>query len=434
VKKEYIMEETVKLIIDDKTIELPVIFGSEGERGIDISTLRQKTGYITMDSGFRNTGSCMSSITYIDGKKGIMRYRGIPIEELAELSSFRETVYLLVNGILPTQQEIEDFSSLLNEHSMVHEDMQTFYQNFPRYSHPMGILSSMVNALQSFYPALRTSSDEERINLIVTRLISKVRTLTAMSYKISRGHKVIYPKRELSYCQNFLNMLFDSPVKPYEIDPTKVSALSKFLIVHADHEQNCSTAAVRMVGSGRVNLYAAISAGISALWGRLHGGGIQAAFELLEKINQENGNIDSFIQRHKNVHDPFELDGFGHHIYETIDPRSTIMKDVFENLLEKLNVNDPLIDLALELERKVMLDDELLSQNCLPNHYFYSSLVLYLIGIPKNMHTLLFAIGRLPGWIAQWKEGHDDPKWKIARPRQIYIGSENRDYVPIAQR
>jgi len=428
------MAETVKLIIDDKTIELPVIYGSEGERGIDISSLRQQTGYITMDQGFRNTGSCMSSITYVDGKKGIMRYRGIPIEELAKHSSFRETVYLLVNGVLPTRQEIQDFSSLLNEHSMVHEDMQTFYQNFPRYSHPMGILSSMVNALQSFYPALRTSSDEERINLIVTRLISKVRTLAAMSYKISRGHKVIYPKKELSYCQNFLNMLFDSPVKPYELDSIKVSALSKFLIVHADHEQNCSTAAVRMVGSGRVNLYAAISAGISALWGRLHGGGIQAAIEMLDKIKSSESTIDSFIQRHKNVHDSFELDGFGHHIYESLDPRSRIMKEVFKNLLEKMDVSDSLIDIALELEQKVMADQELLSQNCLPNHYFYSSLVLYLIGIPNNMHTLLFAIGRLPGWIAQWKEGHDDPKWKIARPRQIYIGPEMRDYVPIEQR
>jgi len=428
------MEETVKLIIDDETIELPVIYGSEGQRGIDISTLRQKTGYITMDPGFQNTGSCMSSITYVDGKAGIMRYRGIPIEELAKHSSFRETVYLMINGILPTRQEIQDFSNLLNEHSMVHEDMQTFYQNFPRYSHPMGILSSMVNALQSFYPALRTSSDEERINMVVTRLISKVRTLTAMSYKISKGHKVVYPKRELSYCENFLNMLFDSPVKPYQIERSKVSALSKFLIVHADHEQNCSTAAVRMVGSGRVNLYAAISAGISALWGKRHGGGIQAAFEMLENMKAENGNIDHFIERHKNLHDPFELAGFGHHIYETQDPRSKIMKTVFENLLKKLDVQDSLIDLAQELEGKVIADEELHSQNCIPNHYFYSSLLLYLIGIPKNMHTLLFAIGRLPGWIAQWKEGHDDPKWKIARPRQIYIGPTVRDYVPIEQR
>jgi len=428
------MEETVKLIIDNQTIELPVIIGSEGERGIDISTLRQKTGYITMDPGFRNTGSCASCISYVDGKKGIMRYRGIPIEELAEKSSFRETVYLLVNGVLPTTQEIKDFSNMLNEHSMVHEDMQTFYQNFPRYSHPMGILSSMVNALQSFYPSLRTSSDEERINMIVTRLISKVRTLAAMSYKISRGHKAVYPRPELSYCQNFLNMLFDSPVKPYEINDQKVKALSKFLLVHADHEQNCSTATVRMVGSGRVNLYAAISAGISALWGRLHGGGIQAVIEMLENIHKENGDIHKFIARSKDPNDSFELEGFGHHIYETIDPRSKIMKDSFEELLESLKINDPLIDTALELERIVLSDEELLQQNCLPNHYFYSSLVLYLIGIPKNMHTLFFAVGRLPGWIAQWKEGHDDPKWKIARPRQIYIGPIVHDYVPMEKR
>jgi citrate synthase len=428
------MEETVKLIIDNQTIELPVIHGSEGERGIDISSLRQKTGYITMDPGFRNTGSCTSSITYIDGKKGILRYRGIPIEELAEHSSFRETVYLLVNDVLPTTKEIKDFSSLLNEHSMVHEDMQTFYQNFPRYSHPMGILSSMVNALQSFYPSLRMSSDEERINMIVTRLISKVRTLAAMSYKISRGHKVVYPRPEFSYCENFLNMLFDSPVKPYEIDREKVTALSKFLIVHADHEQNCSTAAVRMVGSGRVNLYAAISAGISALWGRLHGGGIQAVIEMLENIHEENNDIQKFVNRIKDSGNLLELDGFGHHIYETYDPRSEIMKKVFIDLLESMNVSDPIIDTALELEKIVLSDDELLKQNCVPNHYFYSSLVLYLIGIPKNMHTLLFAIGRLPGWIAQWKEGHDDPKWKIARPRQIYIGPTEHDYIPMHER
>ncbi|MBF0449310.1 MAG: citrate synthase [Candidatus Magnetomorum sp.] len=428
------MEETVKLIIENKTMELPVIYGSEGERGIDISTLRQETGFVTMDPGFRNTGSCTSCITYIDGKKGIMRYRGIPIEELAEMSTFRETVYLLVNGVLPTIQEVEDFSTLLNEHSMVHEDMQTFYQNFPRYSHPMGILSSMVNALQSFYPSLRASSAEEQINMIVTRLISKVRTLTAMSYKISRGHKVVYPRSELSYCENFLNMLFDTPVKPYVIDSQKVTALSKFLIVHADHEQNCSTAAVRMVGSGRVNLYAAISAGISALWGRLHGGGIQAVIEMLEKIQAEKVDVKQFIQRAKNPDNCIELDGFGHHIYETLDPRSKIMKTVFKELLETMNINDPLIDIALELEQTVLSDHELLEKNCLPNHYFYSSLVLYLIGIPKNMHTLIFAIGRLPGWIAQWKEGHDDPKWKIARPRQIYIGPTVHDYVPMSER
>jgi len=428
------MEETVKLIIDNETIELPIIYGSEGERGIDISLLRQKTGYVAMDPGFRNTGSCTSCITYIDGKKGIMRYRGIPIEQLAEESTFRETVYLLVNGVLPTSQEIKDFSNLLNEHSMVHEDMQTFYQNFPRYSHPMGILSSMVNALQSFYPSLRNTSVEERTDMVVTRLISKVRTLAAMSYKISRGHKVVYPRADLSYCQNFLNMLFDTPVKPYENDPLKVTALSKFLIVHADHEQNCSTAAVRMVGSGRVNLYAAISAGISALWGRLHGGGIQAVIEMLEQINAEDNNIEMFIKRFKDPNDPFEMDGFGHHIYETLDPRSKIMKKVFIELLETMDVGDPLIDTALELEKKILADEELLSQNCLPNHYFYSSLVLYLIGIPKNMHTLLFAIGRLPGWIAQWKEGHDDPKWKIARPRQIYVGPTVRDYKPLELR
>jgi len=425
------MTEFVKLIYGEKEYQLPVIEGTEGEKAIDISKLRAQSGLITLDAGYGNTGSCTSAITFMDGEKGILRYRGIPVEQLAEQSTFKETAYLLIHGKLPTQKELTDFSVLLNDNSLVHEDMRAFYENYPRSSHPMGILSSMVNALRSFYPALQNL--EEEINMTVTRLLSKVRTLAAMSYKISRGHKVVYPRPDLAYSANFLNMMFDSPVKPYEIDPVVVKALSIFWILHADHEQNCSTSAVRMVGSARVTLYAAISAGIAALWGPLHGGANQAVIEMLTHI-AENKNMKQAIERAKDKKDPFRLMGFGHRVYKTFDPRMKIMKKMCDSLLEKLNISDPLLDVAKDLEAFALKDAYFIDHNLYPNVDFYAGIVLRAIGIPTNMFTVMFAIGRLPGWIAQWKESQDDPNWKLCRPRQIYTGPPATDYIPIDKR
>jgi citrate synthase len=425
------MTEHVTLLYQGREFRLPLVTGSEGEKAIDISGLRPETGLITLDPGFANTGSCCSAITFVDGERGILRYRGIPVEQLAERSTFKETAFLLINGALPTQKQLTHFSVLLNDHSLVHEDLKIFYQSFPRSSHPMGILSAMVNALRSFYPELQNL--EEEINITVTRLLSKVRTMAAMSYKISRGHTVVYPRSDLTYCANFLNMMFDSPVKPYELDPDVVKALNVFLILHADHEQNCSTAAVRVVGSARVNLYAAISAGIAALWGPLHGGANQAVIEMLTEISRQ-GNLDLVVARAKHKNDPYRLVGFGHRVYKTYDPRARIMKQMAHVLLEKLKLSDPLLDVALELEEIALRDDYFVEHHLYPNVDFYSGIVLRAIGIPTNMFTVLFAIGRLPGWIAQWKESMDDPAWKLCRPRQVYVGPEERDYVPIEER
>ncbi|MGD8960906.1 MAG: citrate synthase [Desulfobacterales bacterium] len=425
------MTETIKLIYAKKEIELPLVEGSEGEKAIDISKLRATTGLITLDPGYANTGSCLSSITFMNGEKGILRYRGIPVEELAANATFKETAYLLINGRLPNREELTRFSVLLNDNSLVHEDMRTFYESFPRSSHPMGILSSMVNALRSFYPELQNL--EEEINMTVTRLLSKIRTLAAMSYKISRGHKVVYPRPDLAYCANFLNMMFDSPVKPYEIDNDVVNALRVFWILHADHEQNCSTSAVRLVGSARVTLYAAISAGIAALWGPLHGGANQAVIEMLSEI-AENKNMNRAIERAKDRRDPFRLMGFGHRVYKTYDPRARIMKRMCNTLLDKLKISDPLLDIAKELEAVALEDDYFIEHNLYPNVDFYSGIVLRAIGIPTNMFTVMFAIGRLPGWIAQWKESLDDPNWKLGRPRQIYSGPTQTEFIPIDKR
>jgi citrate synthase len=426
------MTEYAKIVFQGKTYEFPIVVGSEGEKAIDISQLRQKTGLITLDPGYANTGSCASSITFMDGEKGILRYRGIPVEQLAEQSSFIETAYLLINGRLPNKEELNEVSVLFNDHSLVHEDIQIFYQNFPRASHPMGILSSMVNALRSFYPELQTI--EEEINITVIRLLSKIRTMAAMSYKISRGHKVVYPRPDLKYCANFLNMMFDTPVKPYQIDEDLVRALEVFWILHADHEQNCSTSTVRLVGSGRVNLYAAISAGIAALWGPLHGGANQAVIEMLSNIKKEGGNLKQAIERAKDKNDPFRLMGFGHRVYKAYDPRAKIMKKMCDSVLAKLNITDPLLDLAKELEEVALKDDYFIERNLYPNVDFYSGVVLRAMGIPSNMFTVMFAIGRLPGWISQWRESMDDPLWKLGRPRQVYTGPAKTDYIPINQR
>ena len=426
------MAKTARLIIDGKSYEFPIIEGTEGEKAIDISTLRARTGLITYDPGFANTGVCKSSITFMDGEKGILRYRGIPIEELAEHSTFVETSYLLITGHLPTRNELNRFSVRLNDHSLVHEDMRHFFENFPRRAHPMGILSSMVTALREFYRGVL--EEEEELAVTFARLLSKVRTMAAISYKISRGHKVIYPRHDLTYCANFLNMMFHSPVRPYDIDPDIVRALEIFWILHADHEQNCSTAAVRLVGSARVNIYAAISAGICALWGPLHGGANQAVVEMLQQIYDNGGDPRPFIERAKDKSDPFRLMGFGHRVYKTYDPRAKIMKKTCDMVLTKLKRKDPLLDVAQRLEEIAVKDPYFIDHNLYPNVDFYSGIVLRAIGIPLNMFTVMFAIGRLPGWISQWKEGRYDPDWKLYRPRQIYMGDEERHYVPIEER
>jgi len=427
------MQETATLTIGDKKLELPVIIGSEGEKAIDIRSLRKETGFITMDSGLANTGICQSEITFMDGEKGILRYRGIPVEELAQHSTFVETAYLLVNGSLPTKEQFSEFSNLLTDQSLVHEDLKAFYGNFPSRSHPMGILSSMVNALRSFYKDLKIHN-EEAINITLARLMSKVRTMAVMSYKISRGHTVAYPKPEYCYCTNFLYLLYHSPVRDFDINPKLVKALNVFWILHADHEQNCSTSAVRLVGSGRVNLYAAISAGISALWGPLHGGANQAVIEMLSEIQENGGDIKPYIKRAKDRKDPFRLMGFGHRVYKTYDPRAKIIKKICHELLESLEINDPLLDIALDLENAVSKDQYFIDHHLYPNVDFYSGIVLRAMRIPTNMFTVMFALGRMPGWVAQWKEDADNPNWKLYRPRQIYIGSKQRHYVPIHER
>jgi citrate synthase len=427
-----IMGGHATLTYGGKTVELPLVVGSEGERAIDISSLRKDTGLITLDYGYANTGSCYSAITYMDGENGILRYRGIPVEQLAEHSTFIETAYLLINGTLPTRTQLNRFSVLLNDNSLVHEDMRSFFEKYPRASHPMGILSSMVNALRSFYPELQNL--EEEINITMTRLLSKVRTMAAMSYKISRGHKMVYPRSDLTYCANFLNMMFDTPVKPYQLDGDLVEALNVFWILHADHEQNCSTSAVRVVGSGRVNLYAAISAGIAALWGPLHGGANQAVIEMLTEIQRSGGSIMPYIKRAKDKKDPFRLMGFGHRVYKAYDPRAKIMKEMCHRVLQTLKLHDPLLDIAMKLEEVALQDEFFVKNNLYPNVDFYSGIVLRAMGIPTNMFPVMFAIGRLPGWISQWKESMDDPNWKLCRPRQIYNGPQKTDYLPLDER
>jgi len=426
------MSEVAKLIIDGKELILPVIEGSEGEKAIDIRSLRQETGHITFDPGFGNTGTCRSAITYMDGEKGILRYRGIPIEQLAEHSTFVETAFLLITGQLPNREELTRTSVFLNDFSPLHEAMKAFYQNYPPKAHPMGILSAMVNAMRSFYPELLDV--EEEMNTTYLRLISKIRTMAAMAFRISKGERVIYPRPDLCYCANFLNMMFDSDVVPYHVDDDVVRALNVFWILHADHEQNCSTTAVRVVGSGKVNIYSTISAGISALWGPLHGGANQAVVNMLDRIYNEGLTIEKCIEKAKDRNDPFRLYGFGHRVYKTYDPRAKIMKKMGDIILAKLNRQDPLLDIGRKLEEAALKDAYFVEKNLYPNVDFYAGIVLRAMRIPTNMFTVMFAIGRLPGWIAQWKEDVADPEMRISRPRQIYTGNQTRDYIPIEDR
>jgi len=426
------MSENAKIILEGNEHEFPVIVGSENEKAIDRSSLRAKTGYITMDSGYVNTGATTSAITFLDGEKGILRYRGIPIEQLAEKSNFVETSYLLMYGELPNKKQLENFSYLLTNHSMIHEDMKNFFDGYPATAHPMAILSSMVCSLSAYYP--ESLNVFESFDSQAPRLLSKLRTIAAFSYKKSIGHPVMYPQNHLSYCANFLQMMFAVPAEPFEADPDMVRALNILLILHADHEQNCSTSTVRLVGSSQANMYAAVSAGILALWGPLHGGANQAVIEMLEEIHNSGTKCSDFIKEVKDKKSKSRLMGFGHRVYKSYDPRATILKQMTDVILSKMGISDPLLDIAKEMEETALSDPYFIERNLYPNVDFYSGILYRAMGIPVNMFTVMFAIGRLPGWIAHWKEMMDDPQSKIGRPRQIYTGEVNRDYVAINDR
>jgi citrate synthase len=431
--EKFMTGEMAELNVDGKVYKLPVIEGSEGEKAIDIRKFRAESGMITLDSGFMNTGSCVSDITFLDGEKSVLNYRGYSIDDLAENCSFVEVAYLLINGKLPNEEELDAFKYQLNIHSMLHEDMVHFFDRFPAGASPMSILSSMVNSLHNFYPEV--DDPLETLNITAARLLSKVRTIAAFSYRRSKGHPPVYPRFNLSYCANFLNMMFDSPVVPYLVNDVVVDALNKLLILHADHEQNCSTATVRMVGSARVNVYASISAGISALWGPLHGGANQAVMEMLEQVYRNGGSYKKFIEKAKDPKDPFRLVGFGHRVYKNFDPRCRLIKKACDDVLDALNMGDePLLGIAKELEEVALNDDYFVERKLYPNVDFYSGIIYRAIGIPTNMFTVMFALGRLPGWIAHWEEMWRDPETKIGRPRQIYTGAKNRAFVPIDER
>jgi citrate synthase len=428
------MSEIAKLELDGKSYEFPVIEGSENEKGIDISKLRATTGYITLDSGFKNTGSTKSAITYLDGENGVLRYRGYPIEQLAERASFLEVAFLLIYGELPTQNELDEFKSSITKHTLVHEDMKQFFEAYPAKAHPMGVLASMVCSLSTFYPeSLDPNRGNDAKNLTIHRLIAKLPTLAAWSYKNAMRHPFMYPKNDLNYGENFLHMMFAMPTENYEPDPVVVSALNKLLILHADHEQNCSASTVRIVGSSHANLYASISAGITALWGPLHGGANQAVIEMLQKIADDGGDVDKWVAKAKDKDDPFRLMGFGHRVYKNFDPRATIIKKACDEVLAKLGIDDPMLDIAKKLEQVALEDEYFKARNLYPNVDFYSGIIYKAIGIPTEMFTVMFALGRLPGWIAQWKEMMDNQE-PIGRPRQIYTGSNEREYVNIANR
>ncbi len=429
------MAEQISLNINGTNLDCPIIVGTEGDKAIDIAKLRSTTGYITMDPGFGNTGSCKSAITYLDGDKGILRYRGIPIEQLAEKSSFVETAYLLIYGKLPTQKELDAFSNAFNEHSMIHEDMMNFFDAYPSSAHPMAILSAMVCSMSAYYPdMIKENPSKEDIDRIAVQLLSKVRTICAFSHKKSIGEPFVYPRHDLKYVPNFLNMMFSSPTKPYKLVDEAVQALKVLLILHADHEQNCSTSTVRLVGSSHANLYASISAGICALWGPLHGGANQAVIEMLEEIHASGNSVDQYVAKAKDKTSGFRLMGFGHRVYKNFDPRAKLIKLKADELLNKLGIHDPLLDIAKRLEEAALKDEYFIARKLYPNVDFYSGIILKAIGIPLKMFPVMFAIGRMPGWIAHWKEMIEDPTTKIGRPFQIYIGATKQDYVPIEQR
>jgi len=423
-----------KLTLEGREIEFPLVTGTENEQALDISKLRGETGLITLDEGYVNTGSTKSAITFLDGEKGILRYRGYPIEQLAANCDFVEVSYLLIYGELPTSAELDTFRNSIRQHTMIHEDMRSFYNGFPRDAHPMAILSSVCGAMSTFYQDSLDPHDPQQVEVSIHRLLAKLPTIAAYSYKKSIGQPFVYPQNDYSYCENFLQMMFAVPSEPYEIDPDFVKSLNLLLIVHADHEQNCSTSTVRMVGSANANLFASIAAGICALWGPLHGGANEAVVDMLEKIIADDCNVKKYVDMAKDKDDGFRLMGFGHRVYKNFDPRALIIKSACDGLLEKLQIDDPLFDVAKQLEEVALNDEYFVKRRLYPNVDFYSGVIYRALGIPVQMFTVLFAIGRLPGWISHWAEMHKSPGKRICRPRQVYTGPKERDFVPVDQR
>jgi citrate synthase len=424
------MSKFAELHYEGKVYQLPVVEGTEKELALDISKLRDESGFITLDIGYKNTGSTKSAVTFLDGERGILRYRGYPIEQLAEHASFIEVAYLLIYGELPTQAQLVAFEREITMHTLVHEDIRKIYDGFPASAHPMAVLASLTCALSTFYPESRTP---EGSNLNIIRLLAKMPTLAAWSYKNEMGHPLNYPNNALDYCSNFLHMMFAYPTETYAADPVVVDALNKLLILHADHEQNCSASTVRMVGSSQVGLFASVAAGINALWGPLHGGANQEVIEMLERIKADGGNVKKYVDMAKDKNSAFRLMGFGHRVYKNFDPRARIIKVACDKVLDKLGIKDPTLEIAKELEEYALKDDYFISRKLYPNVDFYSGIIYRAIGIPTEMFTVMFALGRLPGWIAQWKEMTAN-KEPIGRPRQIYIGATERNYVPVGER
>jgi citrate synthase len=430
------MTEDNSVVLRHPNGELPlkVVPATEGASGVDISKLLSTTGHVTYDSGFANTASCQSTITYIDGDEGILRYRGYPIEQLAEKSSFLETSYLLIYGELPTTAELEEFDQKIRRHTLLHEDLKLFFNGFPRDAHPMPVLSSAVSALSTFYQDSLNPLDPEQVEISTIRLMAKLPTIAAYAYKKSVGQPFLYPDNSLGLVDNFLRMTFGFPAEPYEVNPVASRALDQLFILHADHEQNCSTATVRLVGSSQANLFASVSAGINALFGPLHGGANQAVLEMLEQIQQSGGDVDDFVKKVKNKESGVKLMGFGHRVYKNYDPRAAIVKKTADEVLTKLGVHDPLLDIAMKLEEYALKDDYFVERKLYPNVDFYTGVIYKALGFPTRMFTVLFALGRLPGWLAQWREMMNDPATKIGRPRQVYVGETERDYRPLDAR
>jgi len=428
------MSETARLILKDSELELPVVTGTEQEKAIDISKLRGETGYVTLDTGYKNTGATKSAITFLDGENGILRYRGYPIEQLAEKSSFLEVSYLLLYGELPNAAELSDFTNRITRHTLVHEDVKKFFDGFPSNAHPMGQLCSLVCSLSSYYPeSLNPNRPSDEVDLSITRILAKMPTLVSWIYKKTIGHPLIYPNNNLDYVTNLMFMTFGMRTEDFDVDPVVVEAMDKLLILHADHEQNCSTSTVRLVGSSQANPYASVAAGVAALWGPLHGGANQKVIEMLDQIQNDGGNTEKWINKAKDKNDPFRLMGFGHRVYKNFDPRAKIIKVACDNVLNKLGIHDPILDIAKQLEEIALQDPYFVEKKLYPNVDFYSGIIYRAIGFPTEMFTVLFALGRLPGWLAQWKEMREEGQ-PIGRPRQIYTGELKREYTNIATR
>jgi citrate synthase len=426
--------DTASITFGDRTVELPVMRGTEDEAAVDISKLRAEAGLITMDIGYGSTGSCTSAITYLDGERGILRYRGYPIEQLAERSTFPEVAYLLINGELPTTEQLRAFSTDVTHHTLIHEEMRRFFDSFPYDAHPMAVLAAGTMGLSTFYQDSHDPFDPAAVEITTMRLLAKLPTLAAWSFKKAIGQPYVYPQNDLGYAANLLHMMFAVPAEEYEVSPAVARALDLLLVLHADHEQNCSTATVRLVGSAHVNLYASISAGISALWGPLHGGANEAVIRTLERIVADDGNVQKYVDKAKDPDDPFRLAGFGHRVYKNFDPRAKIIKAAADEVLAATGADGALFEVAKQLEEVAIHDEYFVQRKLYANVDFYSGLIYHAIGFPNNMFTNCFAIGRLPGWIAQWREMMESKETKIGRPRQIYVGATERDYVPIEQR